>query len=45
MNSPTPALYPGADHAFARLGGKTCSKLEADKALALTVDFVHQHID
>jgi carboxymethylenebutenolidase len=37
--------YPGADHAFARFGGKTYSKPEADKALALTVGFFHQHID
>ena len=25
--------YPGADHAFARHGGKTYSKPEADRAL------------
>ena len=36
--------YPGADHAFARHGGKTYSKPEADRALALTVDFFKQHL-
>ena len=36
--------YPGADHAFARLGGKTYSKPEADRALALTLDFFGRHI-
>jgi carboxymethylenebutenolidase len=36
--------YPGADHAFARKGGKTYSKPEADRALALTVDFFEQHL-
>src|SRR5689334_17441605 len=36
--------YPGADHAFARKGGKTYSKPEADRALALTVDFFKQHL-
>jgi len=47
--SPNPLVtihkYPGADHAFARHGGKTYSKPEADRALALTVDFFHQHLD
>lgn len=31
--------YPDADHAFARHGGKTYRKTDADRALALTVDF------
>ena len=41
--SPNPLVtihkYPGADHAFARHGGRTYSKPEADRALGLTVDF------
>ena len=36
--------YPGADHAFARYGGKTYSKPEADRALALTLEFFKQHL-
>ena len=36
--------YPGADHAFARYGGKTYSKPEADRALKLTLDFFNQHL-
>jgi carboxymethylenebutenolidase len=36
--------YPGADHAFARKGGKTYSQPEADRALKLTVDFFHRHL-
>jgi len=36
--------YPGADHAFARKGGKTYSRPEADRALALTIDFFRQHL-
>ena len=36
--------YPGADHAFARHGGKTYCKPEADRALALTVDFFRKHL-
>jgi carboxymethylenebutenolidase len=36
--------YPDADHAFARHGGKTYRKPEADRALALTVDFFKQHL-
>jgi len=36
--------YPGADHAFARKGGRTYSKPEADRALAPTVDFFKQHL-
>src|SRR5262249_4059524 len=31
--------YPGADHAFARYGGKTYSKPGAGRALALTLEF------
>jgi len=38
--SPNPLVsihkYPNAGHAFARYGGKTYSKPEADRALALT---------
>jgi carboxymethylenebutenolidase len=36
--------YPGADHAFARHGGRTYSKPEADRALALTLEFFNQHL-
>ena len=36
--------YPGADHAFARHGGKTWSKPEADRALALSVEFFNKHL-
>ena len=36
--------YPGADHAFARKGGKIYSKPEVDRALKLTVDFFHEHL-
>jgi carboxymethylenebutenolidase len=46
--SPSPLVtihkYPGADHAFARHGGKTYSKPEADRALALTVDFFRKYL-
>ena len=46
--SPNPLVtihkYPGADHAFARHGGKTYSKPEADRALALTIDFFKKHL-
>ena len=46
--SPNPLVtihkYPGADHAFARLGGKTYSKPEADRALALSLDFFGRHL-
>ena len=46
--SPNPLVtihkYPGADHAFARKGGKTYSEPEADRALALTVDFFREHL-
>ncbi len=47
--SPSPLVtihkYPGADHAFARKGGRTWSQPEAERALALSVDFLHQHLD
>lgn len=47
--SPNPLVsiykYPGADHAFARHGGKTYSQPEADRALALSLDFFHKHLD
>ena len=36
--------YPGADPAFARHGGRAYSKPEADRSLALTVDFCKQHL-
>ena len=36
--------YPGADHAFARKGGRTYSRPEAERALALTVDFFRKHL-
>jgi carboxymethylenebutenolidase len=46
--SPNPLVtihkYPGADHAFARHGGRTYSKPEADRALALTVEFFGRHL-
>ena len=46
--SPNPLVtiykYPDADHAFARIGGKTYSKPEADRALALTLDFFNEHL-
>jgi carboxymethylenebutenolidase len=46
--SPNPLVaihkYPGADHAFARHGGLTYSKPEADRALSLSVDFFHKHL-
>ena len=46
--SPNPLVtihkYPGADHAFARHGGRTYSKPEADRALELTVDFFKHHL-
>jgi carboxymethylenebutenolidase len=34
--------YPGADHAFARRGGKTWGKPEADRALGLALAFFKQ---
>jgi carboxymethylenebutenolidase len=36
--------YPGADHAFARKGGKTYSAPEAERALGLTVAFFRTHL-
>jgi carboxymethylenebutenolidase len=46
--SPNPLVtihkYPGADHAFARHGGRTYSKPEADRALALSTDFFRKHL-
>jgi carboxymethylenebutenolidase len=46
--SPNPLVtinkYPGADHAFARHGGRTYSKPEADRALALSVEFFRKHL-
>jgi carboxymethylenebutenolidase len=47
--SPNPLVtihkYPGADHAFARHGGKTWSKPEADRARGLSVEFFRKHLD
>jgi carboxymethylenebutenolidase len=46
--SPNPLVeihkYPGADHAFARHGGRTYSKPEADRALGLSVEFFKRHL-
>jgi carboxymethylenebutenolidase len=46
--SPNPLVtihkYPGADHAFARHGGLTYSKPEADRALSLSLDFFHKYL-
>jgi carboxymethylenebutenolidase len=46
--SPNPMVqihkYPNADHAFARYGGITYSKPEADRALELTLAFFRQHL-
>ena len=36
--------YPDADHAFARHGGRTYSKPEADRALGLSVKFFRKHL-
>ena len=36
--------YPGADHAFARHGGRTYSKPEADRALGLSTAFFKRHL-
>lgn len=36
--------YPGAAHAFARLGGIPYSKPEADKALGISVDFFGKYL-
>jgi carboxymethylenebutenolidase len=47
--SPNPLVtihkYPGADHAFARHGGLTYSKPEADRALSLSLDLFHKYLD
>lgn len=47
--SPNPLVeihkYPGADHAFARHGGTTYSAAEAEKALALSVDFFERYLN
>lgn len=46
--SPNPLVeihqYPGADHAFARHGGRTYSKPEADRALSLSLAFFNRHL-
>ena len=46
--SPNPLVtihkYPEADHAFARHGGRPYRKDDADRALALTVDFFKKHL-
>lgn len=46
--SPNPLVtiqkYPDADHAFARHGGKPFRQADADRALALTVEFFRQHL-
>ena len=46
--SPNPLVqihkYPEADHAFARHGSKVYRKADADRALALSVDFFKQHL-
>lgn len=46
--SPIPLVeihkYPEADHAFARIGGRTYSKPEADRALRLSLDFFKKHL-
>jgi carboxymethylenebutenolidase len=46
--SPNPLVriekYPGADHAFARKGGRTYSAPEAERALGLTLDFFRAHL-
>ena len=36
--------YPEADHAFARHGGLTYRKAEADEALEVTLDFFDDHL-
>jgi carboxymethylenebutenolidase len=47
--SPNPLVtihkYPDADHAFARHGGRTYRKAEADRALELSVGFFRKHLD
>jgi carboxymethylenebutenolidase len=46
--SPNPLVtihkYPEADHAFARHGGRPYRKEDADRALALSVEFFKQHL-
>jgi carboxymethylenebutenolidase len=46
--SPNPLVeihqYPGADHAFARHGGRTYSKPEADQAFDLSLNFFKKQI-
>ncbi|MDD2034549.1 dienelactone hydrolase family protein [Pseudomonas sp. 39167] len=46
--SPNPLVeihqYPDADHAFARLGGLTYSKPEADRALELSLSFFQKNL-
>ncbi len=46
--SPNPLVeihqYPGADHAFARHGGKTYSQPEAERAIALSLEFFGRHL-
>lgn len=46
--SPNPLVeihqYPGADHAFARHGGKTYSQPEAARALGLSLAFFDRHL-
>ena len=36
--------YPEADHAFARHGGKPYRKEDADRALALSVEFFARYL-
>ena len=47
--SPNPLVeihkYPGADHAFARHDGTTYSAPEAEKALALSIEFFGRHLN
>ncbi|RJT41451.1 dienelactone hydrolase family protein [Mesorhizobium waimense] len=47
--SPNPLVtihqYPNADHAFARHGGRTYSRPEAERALALSLAFFGQHLE
>ncbi len=46
--SPNPLVtihkYPDADHAFARHGGKPYRKQDAERALALSVEFFDRHL-
>jgi len=47
--SPNPLVqlhqYPEADHAFARHGSRVFRADDAQRALQLSVDFFHQHLD